>query len=281
MVEPDNAVAFAADELAALVRRGRERGVPSPLRVLTTTYIGASDVRAIGELARIGAEVRISYDDRRTRLHAKAWLFHRESGSHTAYIGSSNLSRAALHEGLEWNVRLAWRDSGRLLDKFRAAFESYWDSDEFEPFDASRPADRERVVRALAAQRGADGDGAPVLRLDLGEGDAVAAQIKKNGGTVTNQEAVNVGDKDMKPVLTRGATVRFVTRNLLPPIVAFALLLAAASDRPVGYREQKREIASIITAAFGWRALARASISPIMVAAWVMMIPKAPRMYQR
>jgi superfamily II DNA or RNA helicase/HKD family nuclease len=156
---------FVLDDLAALVRRARERGEAAPLRVLTTTYIGASDVRAIEELAKIGAEVRISYDDRRTRLHAKAWLFHRESGSHTAYIGSSNLSHAALHEGLEWNVRLAWRDSGPLLEKFRAAFESYWDSDEFEPFDPAR--DRERVVKALAAQRGEDGTGAPVLRFDL------------------------------------------------------------------------------------------------------------------
>jgi superfamily II DNA or RNA helicase/HKD family nuclease len=158
-------VRFVLDDLAALVERARARGVAAPLRVLTTTYIGASDVRAIEELSRIGAEVRISYDDRRTRLHAKAWLFHRESGSHTAYIGSSNLSRAALHEGLEWNVRLAWRDSGPLLDRFRAAFESYWESDEFEPFDPAR--DRERVVKALAAQRGANGDGGPALRLDL------------------------------------------------------------------------------------------------------------------
>ncbi len=133
---------FVLDDLAALVRRARERGEATPLRVLTTTYIGASDVRAIEELARIGAEVRISYDDRRTRLHAKAWLFHRESGSHTAYIGSSNLSHAALHEGLEWNVRLAWRDSGPLLDKFRAAFESYWDSDEFEAFGPERYVER-------------------------------------------------------------------------------------------------------------------------------------------
>jgi superfamily II DNA or RNA helicase/HKD family nuclease len=158
---------FVLEDLAALVARARARGEATPLRVLTTTYIGASDVRAIEELARLGAEVRISYDDRRTRLHAKAWLFHRESGSHTAYIGSSNLSHAALHEGLEWNVRLAWRDAGPLLDKFRAAFESYWDSDEFEAFDHAQPAHRERVVRALAAQRGGDGNGAPVMRFDL------------------------------------------------------------------------------------------------------------------
>ena len=88
---------FVLQDLTQLVARARDRGAPAPLRVLTTTYIGASDVRAIEELAKVGGEVRISYDDRRTRLHAKAWLFHRESGSHTAYIGSSNLSHAALH----------------------------------------------------------------------------------------------------------------------------------------------------------------------------------------
>ncbi len=153
------------DALAAVVERGRARGESCPVRVLTTTYIGASEVRALDELARIGAEVRISYDDRRTRLHAKAWLFHRESGSHTAYIGSSNLSRSALHEGLEWNVRLAWRDSGPLLAKFRAAFESYQGADEFVPYDPGR--DRERVVRALAAQRTRGAERPLALRLDL------------------------------------------------------------------------------------------------------------------
>ena len=153
------------DALAAVVERGRARGETSAVRVLTTTYIGASEVRALDELARIGAEVRISYDDRRTRLHAKAWLFHRESGSHTAYIGSSNLSRSALHEGLEWNVRLSWRDSGPLLTKFRAAFESYRGADEFVPYDPGR--DRERVVHALAAQRTRGGERPVALRLDL------------------------------------------------------------------------------------------------------------------
>lgn len=153
------------EALGAVIERGRGRGGASPVRVLTTTYIGASEVRALEALAEIGAEVRISYDDRRTRLHAKAWLFHRESGSHTAYIGSSNLSHAALHEGLEWNVRLSWRDSALLLAKFRAAFESYWEADEFEPYEPGR--DRERVVRALAAQRASGEERGPALRLDL------------------------------------------------------------------------------------------------------------------
>lgn len=39
--------------------------------------------------------------------------------------------------------------------------------------------------------------------------------------------------------------------------VRMAFLIAAASDRRVGYLEQKAQIASIIAGAFGWRAMAR------------------------
>lgn len=85
------------------LRRRRAR-----MRVITTTYIGATERRALDRLARqFGAEVKIQYDALRTRLHAKAWLFHRSTGFDTAYVGSSNLSRSALLEGVEWNVRLS------------------------------------------------------------------------------------------------------------------------------------------------------------------------------
>ncbi len=80
---------------------------PGGLRVLTTTYMGATDRKVLDELVRLGAQVKVSFDTRRTRLHAKAWLFHRNSGFSTAFVGSSNLSAAALVDGLEWNVRLS------------------------------------------------------------------------------------------------------------------------------------------------------------------------------
>ncbi len=84
----------------------RRAGVP--LRVITTTYLGATDARALDALVNeFGAEVRVNYETDRTRLHAKAWLLRRNTGFHTAYVGSSNLSHAALVDGLEWNVRLS------------------------------------------------------------------------------------------------------------------------------------------------------------------------------
>jgi superfamily II DNA or RNA helicase len=108
------------------------------LRVLTTTYMGATEVEALEGLKELGAQVRVSYDERRTRLHAKAWLFHRETGFSTAIVGSSNLSTAALRDGCEWNVRLSQRDNGALLAKFRTTFDQYWDDPSFEPYDRER-----------------------------------------------------------------------------------------------------------------------------------------------
>lgn len=91
--------------LLASLRRHCEDG--RQLRVLTTTYTGSTEQRALDELAAVGAEVRISYDLTTTRLHAKAWVFHRQSGFSTAYVGSSNLTQSAQVTGLEWNVRVS------------------------------------------------------------------------------------------------------------------------------------------------------------------------------
>ena len=118
---------------------------PGQLRVLTTTYMGATEPEAVEALVHMGAEVRIAYDVRRTRLHAKAWLFHRESGFSTALIGSSNLSHSAMLDGVEWNVRLSTVDNHAILEKFRATFAQYWDDTAFEPHDDDRL--REATVR--------------------------------------------------------------------------------------------------------------------------------------
>ncbi|MFD5277052.1 DUF3427 domain-containing protein [Pseudarthrobacter sp. NPDC058362] len=129
----------------------RERG--AQLRVITTTYMGATERRAIDELInRYGAEVKISYETQATRLHAKAWLFRRSTGFDTAYVGSSNLSQAALLDGLEWNVRLSSVATPALLQKFEVTFDSYWEQRAFQSYDPER--DGEKLDAALERNGG-------------------------------------------------------------------------------------------------------------------------------
>ncbi|KAB2977110.1 DUF3427 domain-containing protein [Streptomyces sp. SS1-1] len=123
------------------LRAAAERGVP--IRVITTTYIGATDRHALDRLVRdFGAEVKVNYETRSTRLHAKAWLFRRDSGFDTAYVGSSNLSKAALLDGLEWNVRLSSVATPAVLSKFEGTFDAYWNDLAFESYDPERDAHR-------------------------------------------------------------------------------------------------------------------------------------------
>ena len=125
----------------------------APLRVITTTYMGAPERAALDRLVRdFGAEVKIQYDSVRTRLHAKAWLFRRNTGFNTAYVGSSNLSRSAMLDGVEWNVRLSAIATPPLMAKFSATFETYWNDKTYESYDPDR--DRDRLDDALSEASG-------------------------------------------------------------------------------------------------------------------------------
>ncbi|MHB1193491.1 MAG: DUF3427 domain-containing protein [Longimicrobiales bacterium] len=175
-LQAELASADRADLLIAFVKWSGIRLVEEPvreliarggrIRVLTTTYTGASELNALSALARWGAEVRISFDNRRTRLHAKSWIFHRDSGASTAYIGSSNLSSAAMLDGLEWNVRLAALESPSLLEKITASFEAYWASEEFSEFDP-RDAKQVMMVREALEAAKVSGSAVPLSFFDL------------------------------------------------------------------------------------------------------------------
>ena len=130
----------------------RDRKIP--VRLLTTSYMGASDAPAVEWLAGLpNVRIRVSYDTEHTRLHAKAYYFKRLSGFSTAYIGSANMSRAAMTSGLEWNLKVTAQDMKHILEKFTAEFETYWNSREFIPFDIAAPERfRGAIERACGAQ---------------------------------------------------------------------------------------------------------------------------------
>lgn len=128
------------------------------LRVITTTYIGATDAKAVDQLAKLpGAQVRVTYDTAHKRLHAKAYIFRRATGFSTAYVGSSNLSRSAITTGTEWNVKIAAKELPDTMAKISATFDTYWQDESFEPYDGSEGAHR-RLVAALRKESGSRDD---------------------------------------------------------------------------------------------------------------------------
>ena len=105
------------------------------LRIITTTYCGVTEAKAVERLAELPrTEIRISYNTAIERLHAKSYIFERNSGFSTAYIGSSNLSKSAQTDGLEWNVRVTHVENPHIIKSALAAFNIYWHSPNFEDY---------------------------------------------------------------------------------------------------------------------------------------------------
>jgi superfamily II DNA or RNA helicase len=126
------------------------------IRIITTSYMGATDQKAVDFLAGLpNTEVKLSYNTDRERLHAKAYLFLRNSGFDTGYIGSSNISRSALTNGLEWNLKVTTQEIPHIISKFKSTFETYWASAEFEPYHQNDETHRARLKIALQTERGA------------------------------------------------------------------------------------------------------------------------------
>ena len=122
-------LALLLPQLKAFTNRGGR------LKVITTTYMQATDFEAIKQLAALkNTDIKITYDETSERLHAKAYIFLRDTGFNTSYIGSSNLSEQALDTGAEWNVKVTQMEQPRMIKTIMGAFEASWWAEGYETF---------------------------------------------------------------------------------------------------------------------------------------------------
>ncbi|MCF2949432.1 DUF3427 domain-containing protein [Paraglaciecola aquimarina] len=148
-------------ELENFTRSGKQ------LKIITTSYMGATDAKAVEFLASLpNTEVKLSYNTNRERLHAKSYLFIRNTGFHTGYIGSSNLSHSALTSGLEWNLKITSQEIHHIIEKSLSTFETYWESPDFEIFDGNLES-KTKLTQALQEAKGSIDSNAPRFYFDV------------------------------------------------------------------------------------------------------------------
>lgn len=129
-------------ELREFTKRGKQ------LKIITTSYMGATDLKAVEFLASLpNTEIKVSYNTANERLHAKSYLFFRDTGFHTGYIGSSNISKSALTSGLEWNLKVTNSEISHIIKKFQKTFETYWEDKEFEVFTQAQKQKLQLVLK--------------------------------------------------------------------------------------------------------------------------------------
>ena len=118
---------FEGPALAALLR-GAE------IRMLTTDYLGVTEPEALDRMCgwqgRFEARV---YSHARRSFHPKAYLFERTDGSGRAFIGSANLSRMGLLEGVEWTWTVLDVDAGQPMHELRTRFDQLFGCDDAAP----------------------------------------------------------------------------------------------------------------------------------------------------
>lgn len=133
----DLAVAFVMPSglelLYASLDEALSRG--ARIRVLTGDYLDATDPAALLLLLDLqsdrGAIERRVYRTQSAKdgswpqsFHPKAYIVHDRDGDGHAFVGSSNLSRTALVDGIEWNYRVVSSRDGSGFAEICASFEA-------------------------------------------------------------------------------------------------------------------------------------------------------------
>ena len=108
-----------------LILRGTISEHRPPIRVLIGDYLDATDPHALRQLLDMGEgmDLRVFETSSNYSFHPKAFIIHYRGDRGSVYIGSSNLSRQALEQGIEWNYRIDSEIDGLAYKAIREEFE--------------------------------------------------------------------------------------------------------------------------------------------------------------
>jgi len=117
-----------------------ERVPAATIRILTGDYLSVTEPRALRRLLllqELGAGIKIYETTPNESFHMKAYLFVEkvvdgvEQGC--AYIGSSNISKIALQDGLEWNVRIESNENPERFSDIQQRFLHIYNHEQSKP----------------------------------------------------------------------------------------------------------------------------------------------------
>lgn len=177
---------LSSDEVRILVSFIRQSGINlllpelrkftnsgRPLKIITSTYMAATEYKAVETLGKLpNTEIKISYNRDIDRLHAKAYIFLRNTNFNTAYIGSSNISKAALTDGLEWNIKVTQIELPHIMSMVNNTFDTYWEGSSFETFIIARDENKLKAALGMIKQ--------PVAGIDYSVLDLIEAREYQN-----------------------------------------------------------------------------------------------------
>jgi superfamily II DNA or RNA helicase/HKD family nuclease/SOS-response transcriptional repressor LexA len=188
--EIDIAVAFVKtaglrllmpDLVVALSPAEDTQKTPCCVRILTSDYLDVTDpesLRLLMLLQEQGADTRV-FETGDASFHLKAYLFARSADGRvaegTAFVGSSNISRQALTDGLEWNYRVAYPGDDGFLEA-RRKFEELFAHPRSLPLTADWVAryEQRRVPPPRAVAPGSNEQEPPPIPTEIQERALVA-----------------------------------------------------------------------------------------------------------
>lgn len=100
-----------------------------PGQILTTNYLNFSEPRALKKLQELSNVTLKMYDvDRADQgFHTKGYIFKKEE-IYRIFIGSSNITSAALTKNKEWNTKIVSTEQGEIAMEIVKEFHQLWDS---------------------------------------------------------------------------------------------------------------------------------------------------------